>query len=169
MKAIYALIKPMNLQLHNVAICIAGNVSINGFNSQNKNVICGVPQGSTLGPLLFILYINDLHFSVNQSIASNFADDTCITYTAKKIKSLETVLNHDLKFVSDLLKANRLSLNVKKSKLIIFKSKRKIVPPESFSIKLNGYTLEPTDNVKYLGLYLDQNLSFDYYINQLSK
>ena len=144
-------------------------VSINGFNSENKNVICGVPQGSTLGPLLFILYINDLHFSVNQSIASHFADDTCITYSAKKIKSLETVLNHDLKIVSDWLKANRLSLNVKKSKLIIFKSKRKIVPPKSFSIKLNGYTLEPTDNVKYLGLYLDQNLSFDYHINQLSK
>ena len=52
---------------------------------------------------------------------------------------------------------------------MICKSKRKIVPPESFSIKLNGYTLEPTDNVKYLGLYLDQNLSFDYHINQLSK
>ena len=67
------------------------------------------------------------------------------------------------------MKANRLSLNVKKSKLIIFKSKRKIIPVESFSIKLNGYKLEPTDNVKYLGLYLDQNLSFDYHINQLSK
>ena len=106
---------------------------------------------------------------MNQSIASHFADDTCITYSAKKRKSLETVLNHDLKIVSDRLKANRLSINVKKSKLVIFKSKRKIIPPESFSIKLNGYKLEPTDNVKYLGLYLDQNLSFDYHINQLSK
>ena len=94
-------------------------VSINGFNSQEKHVICGVPQGSTLGPLLFLLYINDLHFSMKRSIASHFADDTCITYSAKKIKSLETVLNHDLKIVSDWLNANRLSLNVKKSKLII--------------------------------------------------
>ena len=119
--------------------------------------------------MLFLLYINDLHFSVKKSVANHFADDTCITYSARKIKSLETVLNHDLKILSDWLKANRLSLNAKKSKLIIFKSKRKLIPSESFSIKVNGFKLEPTDNVKYLGLYLDQNLSFDYHINQLSK
>ena len=144
-------------------------VSINGFNSSEKNVICGVPQGSTLGPLLFLLYINDLHYSMNYSIASHFADDTCITFSAKKIKTVETVLNCDLKILSDWLKANRLSLNVDKSKLILFKSKRKIIPENSFSIKLNGHRLETTDNVKYLGLYLDKNLSFDYHINQLSK
>ena len=106
---------------------------------------------------------------MNKSVVSHFADDTCITFSAKKIKSLETVLNYDLKIVSDWLNANRLSLNVKKSKLIIFKSKRKVISPESFSIKLNGFKLEPTENVKYLGLHLDQNLSFDYHINQLSK
>ena len=144
-------------------------VSINGFNSQEKSVICGVPQGSTLGPLLFLLYINDLHFSVNQSVTNHFADDTCITYSAMKIKSLETVLNNDLKIVSDWLKANRLSLNAKKSKLMIFKSKRKLIPPDSFSIKINGFKLVPTDNIKYLGLHLDQNLSFDYHIKQLGK
>ena len=144
-------------------------VSINGFNSTEKNVICGVPQGSTLGPLLFLLYINDLHYSMKYSIASHFADDTCITFSAKKIKTVETVLNCDLKILSDWLKANRLSLNVNKSKLILFKSKRKIILDNSFSIKLNGLRLETTDNVKYLGLYLDKNLSFDYHINQLSK
>ena len=61
-------------------------VSINGFNSQGKSVICGIPQGSTLGPLLFLLYINDLHFSLNQSVPNHFADDTCITYSSRKIK-----------------------------------------------------------------------------------
>ena len=131
--------------------------------------MCGVPQGSTLGPLLFLLYINDLHLAMKKSVASHFADDTCISFSAKKIKSLETVLNYDLKIVADWLKANRLSLNVDKSKLIIFKSKRKIISDNSFSIKLNGYKLEPADQVKYLGVYLDKNLSFDYHINQLSK
>ena len=81
---------------------------------------------------MFLLYINDLHFSIKKSVANHFADDTCISYSARKIKSLETVLNHDLNIVSDWLKANRLSLNAKKSKLIIFKSKRKLIPPESF-------------------------------------
>ena len=143
-------------------------VSINGFNSDKKYITCGVPQGSTLGPLLFILYINDLHLSMKQSTTSHFADDTCISYSAKKIKTLETILNYDLKTVTDWLQANRLSLNVDKSKLIIFKSKQKRLS-NTFSIKLNGSKLEPTDNVKYLGLYIDQNLSFDFHINQLSK
>ena len=128
-----------------------------------------MPQGSTLGPLLFLLYINDLHFSLKKSVVSHFADDTCITYSAKKMKSLETVLNYELKIISDWLNANRLSLNVDKSKLIIFKSKRKIINTDNFSIKLNGCKLVSTENVKYLGLYLDKNLSFDYHINQLSK
>ena len=144
-------------------------VSINGFNSSEQTILCGVPQGSTLGPLLFLLYINDLHFSLKKSVVSHFADDTCITYSAKKMKSLETVLNCELKIISDWLNANRLSLNVNKSKLIIFKSKRKIINTDNFSIKLNGCKLVSTDNVKYLGLYLDKNLSFDYHINQLSK
>ena len=85
------------------------------------------------------------------------------------MKSLETVLNQDLKLTSDWLKANRLSLNVDKSKLIIFKSKQKRFDNNNFSIKLNGSKIEPTDHVKYLGIYLDKNLSWDVQVNQLSK
>ena len=99
-------------------------VSINGFNSSHIEITCGVPQGSTLGPLLFLLYINDLNLYFNNAIASHFADDTCIMYGSSKPKTLETVLNCDLKKISDWLKANRLSLNVKKSKLIFFQKKQ---------------------------------------------
>ena len=144
-------------------------VSINGFESSKLDVKCGVPQGSTLGPLLFLLYINDLNFSLKKSIASHFADDTCITYASKKMKSLETVLNQDLKLTSDWLKANRLSLNVDKTKLLIFKSKQKRLDNNNFSIKINGSKIEPTDHVKYLGLYLDKNLSWNAQVNQLTK
>ena len=100
-------------------------VSINGFDSSKLDKQCGVPQGSTLGPLLFLLYINDLRFALKDSIASHFVDDTCILYASNKVKSIETVLNCDLKLISDGLKANRLSLNVDKSKLLMFKSKKK--------------------------------------------
>ena len=79
---------------------------------------CGVPQVSTLGPLLFLLCITDLIFALKYSIASHFADDTCILYASNKLKSIETVLNCDLTLISDWLKANILSLNVDKSKLI---------------------------------------------------
>ena len=76
-------------------------MSINGFESSKLNIKCGVPQGSTLGPLMFLLYINNLRFSLKRSTASHFADDTSITYASRKMKSLETVLNQDQKTTSD--------------------------------------------------------------------
>ena len=144
-------------------------VSINGFDSCKLDVKCGVPQGSTLGPLLFLLYINDLQLSLNKSTASHFADDTCITYAGNKMKSLETVLNHDLKITCDWLKANKLCLNIDKAKLLIFKSKQKKFDNNDISIKLNGCKLVPTDHVKYPGLHLDKNLSWNFQVKQLSK
>ena len=144
-------------------------VSINGFDSSKLDIKCGVPQGSTLGPLLFLLYINDLQFALKDSIASHFADDTCILYASNKLKSIETVPNCDLKLSSDWLNANRLSLNVDKSKLLIFKSKPRKFNKDIISIKLGGVKLTPTDNVKYLGMHIDQNFSWDVQTNQLSK
>ena len=87
-------------------------VSINGFESPKLNITCGVPQGSTLGPLLFLIYLNDLRFCLNKSNSNHFADDTCLTYVSKKIRTLETDLNTDLKAKSECLKANRLWLNL---------------------------------------------------------
>ena len=144
-------------------------VTINGFDSSQLEIKCGVPQGSTLGPLLFLLYINDLRYSLQKSTASHFADDTSITFSSKKLKTLETILNTDLKSISDWLKANRLSLNVDKSKLLIFRSKQRKLDLNYISIKMEGSRLIPCENVKYLGLYLDKNLSWDFHVNQLSK
>ena len=143
-------------------------VSINGFNSSHIEITCGVPQGSTIGPLLFLLYINDLNLSLNNAIASHFADDTCIMYGSSKPKTLETVLNCDLKKISDWLKANRLSLNVKKSKLILFRKKQSNFDRYSISIKLDGCKLVTSDNVQYLGVYIDNFVSWDFHITLLS-
>ena len=62
-------------------------ISINGCDSDELDVVCGVPQGSTSGPLLFLIYINDLRFSLKSSVADHFADDTCIIHQSKKIKN----------------------------------------------------------------------------------
>ena len=70
-------------------------VSINGYDSTKLDVTCGVPQGSTLGPLLFLLYINDLQNSLKFAKSSHFADDTCLTYSNKHPKTLESNLNYD--------------------------------------------------------------------------
>ena len=141
-------------------------VSINGFESSKLNITCGVPQGSTLGPLLFLIYLNDLRFCFNKSRSNHFADHTCLIYASKKVKTLETDLNTDLKATSEWLKANRLSLNIKKSQLIIFHSKSKKVDFISFSIKLEGSKLKPSKYVKYLGIYIGENLSWSTYINE---
>ena len=142
-------------------------VSINGHDSGPEIVKCGIPQGSTLGPLLFILYINDLRFCLHKSRAYHFADDTCITYSHKNQMALQEAMNNDLANVVEWLKANRLSLNVSKTKLLIFRSKRKKIDMSNFSIKLSGSTLEASKEVKYLGIYFDENLSWDTHIKYL--
>ena len=82
--------------------------------------------------------------------------------------AVETELNKDLKHASTWLNANRLSLNVSKSKLLIFQSKYKNIDYSKTSIKLNGIRLLPNDHVKYLGIFIDNNLSWDYNTIQLS-
>ena len=133
-------------------------VSINGYDCSILDIRCGVPQGSTLGPLLFLIYINDLNFSIKSSTPSHFADDTCIVHHSNKLKTLETELNCDLKLCNEWLKVHRLLLNVDKSKFILFHSRHKNINYTNFSIKINGIKLNPTEHVKYLGVYMDKHL-----------
>ena len=100
-------------------------VSVNGSDSSQLEIKCGVPQGSTLDPLLFLVYINDLRFSLRYDTPSHFADDTSIIYASKILKTIETNLNYDLKCVSKWLRSNRLSINVSKTKLLFFRPKNK--------------------------------------------
>ena len=117
----------------------------------------------------FDIYINDLNYALKFSSASHFADDTSIIYTSKNLKTLETNINFDLKSVSEWLKSNRLSLNVGKTKLLLFGSKCSKIQFENISIKIQGVKLSPCKSVKYLGVLIDENLSWDYHISELSK
>ena len=143
-------------------------VSINGYESEKCEVKCGIFQGSTLGPLLFLIYINDLIFCLHNAAVSHFADNTCITYSSKDLNSLKKVINSDIREVMEWLNSNRLSLNVKMSKLLLFQSKQSKIDLSSFSVSLSGTKMTPENDVKYLGMQIDNNLSWDAHIHNLS-
>ena len=126
---------------------------------------CGVPQGSVLGPLLFLLYINDISYSSNQFNFFLFADDTNLLYADKNPRSLEAVVNKELASVSNWLMADKLYLNKKKSNFAIFQPYQKRLDFD-VTIKLFGHAknslipLERKDYVKYLGILIDSNLTW---------
>ena len=144
-------------------------VSINGHDSEIKDVTCGVPQGSSLGPLLFLLYINDLRLCLSETTCGHFADDTFIVFNSKKTKTIETVINHELKKVTKWLRLNKLSLNAAKTEVIFFRSSRHSLDYQNISIKMNGYKLTPVDYIKYLGMYIDKHLDWNQHIHELTK
>ena len=96
-----------------------------GASSEVKEITCGVPQGSVLGPLLFLLYINDLPNISKKLNFFLFADDTNIYYESTNLKELETTVNEELKKLSLWLNINRLALNVSKTNFVIFRSPKK--------------------------------------------
>ena len=112
-------------------------VSINGYNSDLMPVDCGVPQGSVLGHPLFLIYINDLHKAIQYCKMHHFADDTNLFYISKSVKNLNKLVNRDMKHLNNWLSANKISLNVEKTELVIFKSPRKVLL-DDIKIKLNG-------------------------------
>ena len=143
------------------------HVSINGFNSKDLPISYDVPQGSVLIPLLFLLYINDLHTAIKFCKVHHFADDTNLQHIDKSIKKLNKFVNFDLKNLSNWLNANKISLNVSKTELIMFKPRMKKVDFD-LKLKLNGKRLYPTKSVKYLGIKIDESLTWNEHINDIA-
>ena len=133
-----------------------------------QNVTCGVPQGSILGPLLFLIYINDMRNAVKFSIVHHFADDTNLLYSNKNQKLLRNNVNIDLELLFQWLCANRLSLNVKKTEFIVFRPP-KIGMKNRITLTLNRCKIYESPKVKYLGIILDSKLSWKHHIFELSK
>jgi hypothetical protein len=133
-------------------------VSILGFNSDKKSIIHGVPQGSVLGPLLFLIYINDLNNAIRHSTTYLFADDTNLLHINQNLKKLQKEMNVDLKGLCSWLLANKISLNKKTKTVLIYLKKPNTTIPFN-NIKINGLKLYPSKSVKYLGIYLDEHLN----------
>jgi hypothetical protein len=141
------------------------SVCIGSVLSDKEVIEYGVPQGSVLGPILFLLYINDIANSTKAGNLTLFADDSALFYACNNKNQLEKIINEDLKNISQWLISNRLTLNVLKSNFVVFGQKNKL----ALSISLNNVPLEQKDCVKYLGIYLDHKLSWNHHIDIVKK
>ena len=135
---------------------------INGYLSSKKMIKCGIPQGSILGPLFFLLYINDLPQCLSKTKPRLFADDTNLATSGDSIPHLETAVNSDLENLRKWLIANRLTLNVAKTEFMLIGSKQiiKSISDSQLNVIIENKPVKRVIECKTLGVTLDQHLSW---------
>jgi hypothetical protein len=161
-------------------------VSLQGANSEYAVIKRGVPQGSILGPLLFLLYINDLPEATKLFILL-FADDTTLFASGPILEELVLFINTEFQKVCEFFRANKLSLHPEKTKYLIFDTTGRNVPAENVKIYLdnnNCNVLSPSETkrkqlfsadpdskepaIKFLGIYIDSKVNFKVHISKIS-
>ena len=143
-------------------------VTINGVKSDLEYIRWGVPQGSVLGPLLFLLYINDLSNSTDMD-SWFYADDTALAASSTSFKDLEVKFNKEVNKVQDWLFANKLSAHYgKKTQFILFIPRSKAKDkPDNFVLDMGGHIIEKTSTYKYLGIWIDEKLNWEPQIDKM--
>ena len=140
---------------------------INNHNSEYQNIITGVPQGTLLGPVLFILYINDLLTDMDKETIISYGDDTVIISSDNNWIAAQNKLNLYLDKVATWLVRNKLSLNLGKTVYITFGNYRDSVP-DSLNVIIDNITIKRVNYVKkYLGVFLDYNMKWDVHIRYI--
>ena len=143
-------------------------VIANGIKSNPKKVSCGVPQGSVLGPLFFILYVNDVQKAVNGADIQLYADDTVIHAAGTSHELAVVKLQPALNCFANWCQANKLSLNAVKTKLMVFGTRHKIKKAKNVLVTVNEVPLHVVPTYKYLGFTLDSTLSFNYHVKTVA-
>ena len=141
-----------------------------GNDSTTLNIKTGVPQGSILGPLLFIIYINDFQSSIKASKIIHYADDTSILFNFEhntSIKNIESSLSKNIKHIHTWLSINKLSLNLAKTKCVLFSKKGNRPLSDTPNIEINNIKIEFTSNFCFLGITFNQHLEWKPHIELL--
>jgi len=144
-------------------------VAIKNVLSDPCNIKAGVPQGSILGPILFLLFINDMPEVLSQCSIEMYADDTLLYFHGTDLNTIERVLNNDLKQFTTWLHINQMNVNVSKTKVMVLSSVARKLDVADVNICLNGQRLECVNTMKYLGVTIDNHLKWHNHLDNVCK
>ena len=143
---------------------------VNGSLSNSQSLTCGIPQGTILGPLLFLIYINDLPNCLSISKPRMYADDTHLTFASNCVDTIIVVLNRDLAKVNEWLVANKLTLNASKTEFMLIGSRQRLSTfDKSPSLSIDDKSIKQVSSTKSLGVHIDENLSWNVHIESIAK
>ena len=145
--------------------------TVHGISSEFLPIQSGIPQGSILGPLLFIMHINDLPLVLKKCKINMYADDTILYYASNDFSELENKVKEDLVNVKKWLDVNKLSLNINKTEYIVLgtKNRLKLARNTNLNINIDGTPLKRVTTCKHLGVIVDETLSWTDHIKYIQK
>ena len=141
-------------------------VSVGTHSSREGMVTRGVQQGYTLGPLLFLLYVNDIHRSAPDLSFIHYSDDTTISFQSDNFGTVKTAMEQGLFSINERLTVNSLALNVDKTSFMVFTNK---TIPDDFQACISNVPISMIDHSRFLGIVIDRKFTFSNHIDTLSK
>ena len=144
-------------------------VTINGMKSSWMDIELGVPQGSILGPLLFMIYMNDLPDVLNKCTVNLYADDATIYFSHKNPQEVKEVLERELEAIAVWIEQNKLRMNAAKTQLMVLNRRRRQKEVEEFTVQHRGECIRSKHEVRYLGVVVDEDLKWKKHIQEVRK
>ena len=147
-------------------------VAVRGTLSDEHSVSLGVPQGSILGPLLFLIYIDDLVQALKHCSVIMYADDTTLYVHSKSLQDIQSKLQEDMNSLKEWLCVNKLKLNTDKTKFMLIGTTKKLScmsAEENITIEFDGDVIERCAQIKCLGVIIDEHLSWSYHVDYICK